>query len=370
MLFIKNIPSWVKVGSWTALVLSVVSVFACVAVFVFAVRSGPQDQYAQLQEQWRRNIRTKGAQVAMRGFEEYQRTQPVALQHRISHSFGAALYDELGEKAIGICTFEYDSGCIHEIFRQASDTYGAEALIELEKTCEREKTSDGSCTHALGHGFVAKYGYDKQSLLRALDGCSKSGEGDPVLGCAGGVFMEYNGYYLSYPSLAPRDPTNGWYEPCMGIPTEHERACVWWLTRWWAEYMQSDPIMSETVFERMGDLCHELPLSRYRRECFESLGQKITIPLQWSPDKIIAECKAITQDSDEELWCRSYAAAMFINRVRNTDIPAGVMLSATSRPTQFAGREVCEGLSTERKVFCLAYANNKNYIHNELPTPQ
>lgn len=322
---------------------------------------------------WEDRINTVGAKKAYEEFVRYEETRPANYQHRLSHMFGAALYRAIGAKGLSTCNFEFESGCLHEFFRHVTEEFGTAPLVQMEKDCEKINGSAGLCQHAIGHGLLSYFGYDKKSLNEALDFCGKYFTGDPVLGCTGGVFMEYNGYVLLDSSTHPRDVgIGGWYDPCISIPEQYQRSCTWWLPRWWNEHLMTATTTRyspETIYKKIGQLCRDLPDQSYRRECFEATGQKIASSAQWNIEKIKVLCDIATTNAAENLYCRSYAASMFITSDVRTPPPYASMLSSAPLPTQNKARELCSDLPGESRNFCNSYANNTSYIYNELPLP-
>ena len=319
---------------------------------------------------WAERIHSIGAKAAYAEFDTYTKTQDASLQHKLSHVFGAALYTEVGIAGLPVCNFNFQSGCLHEFFRHVTEEYGTAPLVAMEKECEEINGLPGLCEHAIGHGLIAYFGYDKEALKQALDFCGKSFTYDPVFGCTGGVFMEYNGYTLLDSTSQPRAlGPGGWYEPCTGIADRYLRSCVWWLPRWWSESFPPGTATTETVFKKIGELCHELPMQTYRRECFESTGQKIASTVHFDIEKIKAICNTATRGSSERLFCLSYAASMFITSDVENPPVAGAMLGSTTIKTKEKAFAVCADLPTNSKTFCEAYADNTRYVYNELALP-
>lgn len=320
---------------------------------------------------WKDRIKIRGISGASDEHTALIMSKAPRYKHKIDHLFGAASYELLGFAGVTRCNYEADSGCLHEYFRQAAQQFGSGALDELLKVCKSVKGGSGQCIHALGHGLIASYGYQKIDLVAVLDACAPIRQQDPLFGCDGGAFMEYNGYYLLDDVLLPRDPdVVGWYEPCEGIGAEHMRSCVWWLIRWWSEYTNDSPrYTNESGMQASGEACQKLPWRRYERECFEAFGQRVAASNRWDISSTKRICAAATATEAQELYCLSYAASMFIY----SDVAAmpaySGMVSTGHRPTQAAAVAVCADLAPESKAYCEAYARNEHYVNNELPLP-
>jgi hypothetical protein len=322
-------------------------------------------------EFWKDRIKIRGASHASAEYRAFARAKGAILKHKLDHLYGAASYSVLGFEGITTCNYETDSGCLHEYFREAAKEFGSGALNELLKACTSVKEGSGQCIHSLGHGMLASYGYEKSDLLAALDGCTPIRAEDPLFGCDGGVFMEYNGYYLLDDVLKPRDPEIvGWYEPCEGVGAESMRSCVWWLIRWWSEYANDNPRYAGDDYMTMsGVLCQKLPWHRYERECFEAYGQSVAFIARWDPDTVKEACREATATEAQRLYCLSYAASMFITSDSAAPPAYGGMTSKIHLPTQDKAMAVCADLPTESRAYCEAYARNENYVNNELPLP-
>ena len=331
---------------------------------------------------WKERVREKGGAVAYTELGDFIKTQPTKFQHRISHMFGAALFSELGLGAFYVCDFRYESGCLHEFFRQFARQFEMtpSVLVQLAHDCALANGFSGPCEHAIGHGLITYLGYNKKALNEALSICDTYFTSDLVLGCAGGVFMEYNGYVLFDEETRPREVKNDdFYEPCDGINEKYQRACTWWLPRWWNEFLTMEPraLSLELLYKKIGGLCTNLPKQSYRRECFEAIGQKVAVITDWDSKKIKKLCALAATTSEDNLYCLSYAASMFIyvgevhtQSAGDVALSDSVMRSDTGLETRQRAQEVCGDLSPKYKEFCTAYANNERYIYNELPLPE
>ncbi len=362
-----------KIRKISAVVCACIALALVIYLSVEIYRLPPSSASSHLAEMtedhWRARVALAGPRSAYAEFETFVKEHP-KIQHALSHLFGGALYKEVGAAGLSVCDFAYQSGCLHEFFRQIIPDKGLDSLSEMREECERAK-GRGLCVHAMGHGVLSYLGYSKKDLVRALEICSESLPGDPMFGCSGGVFMEYNGYMLLDDSSRPKSVTmQNRYDTCIGIPTTHERSCVWWLVRWWTEHLQHAEADAEVRFKKIGQWCVDLPgsLAHYRRECFEHTGQAIA-SMGWNIDLIKRLCVAASHSEADELFCRSYAASMFI--VSDAENPPlfSVMVSDKELSTQTRARELCSDLSPAAKTFCEEYANNKRYVDNELPLP-
>ncbi len=357
-----------------ALVLLIIAGLGAGAVLRSADALGGTATPKQQMEEgfWREKVRSEGARVAYEAFKSFQRSQPINYEHRLSHLFGAALYKELGVAALSVCDFETDIGCLHEFFRQYADGHGLSSLLEVEKGCEQNKNALGPCRHAIGHGVLTYYGKTEEGLVQALEMCGSSFGYDDVLGCMGGVFMEYNGYVTLDPKDTLQSPESNWYGACEAVPEKFRRPCVWWLPRWWSEHFTTSnepdltPVKSYT---KMAQLCRDLPLPKYRRECFEHVGQNVSGAVKYDPEQVKLLCNTITVNAEEKLYCLSYAASIFTYSTWESYQPYGNMIASTTLPTREKARAVCAELSDAEKEYCYHYADNQNYLHNELPLP-
>lgn len=322
--------------------------------FLLKLRTTPREDQVAL---WRERIRVKGPEAAYEDFARAEQNVQVGEQHRYAHIFGNALFAETDVRGVTVCDMRFQFGCLHEYFGHVIATHGVSVLPAMVEAC-REKTGiTHPCEHAMGHGILANLGYDEPSLLMALQTCDSVYKEDPINGCMGGAFMEYNLYESLSLESKPRDALkDGWYSPCVSLPDEYQRSCSYWLPQWWHEYMllvQDPSPSSDERFRRMGDLCRNLPEGGHHRDCFQQIGQ-LTIWDGFDAARAVRLCRQSSESADESLYCRSYAAYMF----------------HYYEPDSHKALALCRGLSSAGASFCEQYARGAAYTPHDIPLPR
>lgn len=313
------------------------------------VESGEKERY------WARVIEREGPEGAYDLFVQTALEKEPYNRHGEAHIFGAALYAQLGAKALGYCETEFGAGCLHEAFKWVLTEHGLENLPQAGAECKTSPERSFQCDHAIGHGLFAFYGYERDSLLQALKICKEWFYDDPINGCTGGAFMEYNLYTSLGPevSVRPIDET-GWYSECPTLPDEFKQACYTWLPQWWRVYLLSQDVSEEEIFSRMGDMCEGVPDSSHRQGCFERVGQHAAYASLYEPGDIRAYCAKAARDPRDHLSCLSYA---------------GFIITQSDKTLLEKALAVCDGLDTEAAEYCRTHAENKASWLSPIPFP-
>lgn len=321
---------------------------------------GKLDQTGEASK-WRERIAQLGGAEAYAEFARYTKILNPGDMHTLAHAFGAALYAAEGFKSVGVCGELYSYGCLHEMLKRTISEEGASQFVSFAETCETSIGRVHPCEHAVGHGLLTNLGYDKTSLLKALDLCASRYSDDPMNGCFGGALMEYNLYTsLALPTSARPKENDSWYSPCDDMPEAYERSCYYWLPQWWIVYLPEHPEefggkepSGDDLFVKTGELCGTLPTAQYRRDCFQRLGQLIA-NTEYRTDEAIRICGIATKTDLQNMFCRSYAAYMLTHQ-----LPA-------ESPT---GLPVCKGLQGDALTVCRAYGNKEFYTPNDMELP-
>lgn len=336
-------------------------VLVCIVSMLFFVQAraayaGILTEPINIQRQyWAHQLSTVQPQTVYQEFtDEAQKASPEK-RHVAAHIFGAELYKAIGPGALALCTTDFASGCIHEVFKAIISDGGIESLKENVDDCER-LGEPSQCRHAIGHGLVSFKGYSPESLQSALDVCQKSFYEDPINGCVGGVFMEYNLYTMKGPEMHVRPVSDlGWYDVCPSLDTTFKQACYTWLPQWWSDVLKLEQeLSSHERFTYMGRLCREVPEPEYRQDCFERLGQHTAYAAKFDPMRIREFCAAASPDALDQLSCRAYAA--FITTYSDTHMLEKAL-------------DVCSSLSSTAEAYCESYARNENSKQHPLPVP-
>lgn len=298
--------------------------------------------------------------VAHGGTDAYERMAqdsqnlPYAVQHTRAHNFGAALYMESGVDGLSVCDARFSFGCFHEFLGRAIADLGIESVNELNQRCrDALGTQSLSCQHGIGHGVLAFFGYEKEHLDQALDICKNMPFNDPIGGCYGGVFMEYNVRTMWGEEALPREYTGDPHAPCSSYDTEFQTACYYWLPQWWrmnVAQATSSPV-SAKEYALMGAICKDIADPNIRLHCYEGIGNVTGQDAGFSADTSIQLCAGMNGEGPQ-LLCRSVAA----NHL-------GIDVDTAT------GEAVCMGLTGSAFTYCIAHAHNKLNILNRTELP-
>jgi hypothetical protein len=331
-----------------------------VLVGIFAVSGSVVPASERADNEWSGVISAQGGKEAYGVFAQRVETLTPAEQHTQAHYFGTALYEAEGIPALGVCDARFSYGCFHEFLGKAIAEHGLQVVPQLNEGCRAALVeSPLSCQHGIGHGVVAYLGYSDEAFIEALEECRVLPYNDPIGGCYGGVFMEYNLQTMLGTQARLRQPTEGAegaYEPCKGLSLEYAQACVFWQPQWWHTALL-DQRSDELAFERMGELCVGMTAGSpiLRRGCFEGIGNIVPPTVGFEPKAAALLCDAAGVDDLSRLQCRSLAANS---------------LTVGGSGRQGNGRAVCEGLAGEALEYCDAYARNRANILEVLPPPR
>lgn len=293
-------------------------------------------------------IERLGGSQAYAALAEEINSYPTQLQHTAAHAFGAALYKVEGKEGLSVCDAQFSYGCFHEFLGRAIADLGIHSVLELNKRCFENLGANGlSCQHGIGHGVQAYYGYETKHLFEALDSCASLPGSDPIGGCFGGAFMEYNFQTMLGEQGAVRKNSGEIYFPCSAVEDKFKPACFFWQPQWWAISFKNDFNTKEEIFERMGALCSSVE-SAYRRACFEGIGNITAEAASFSGERSRALCERSAQSgSKEALYCLSIAANS---------------IGLSSEGGHSEARSACGSLIKHQKDFCEAYAENRANI--------
>ena len=295
-----------------------------------------------------RRIELLGGQEAYAALAEEIEPYSTQIQHTAAHAFGAALYKVEGKQGLSVCDARFSYGCFHEFLGRAIADLGINSVLELNKRCFDDLGANGlSCQHGIGHGVQAYYGYDTKHLLEALDSCASLPGSDPIGGCFGGAFMEYNFQTMLGEQAVMRKNSGEVFFPCSTVADRYKPACFFWQPQWWAISLKNDFKTKEEIFVRMGALCSSVE-GAYQRPCFEGIGNITAESASFSGERSRALCERTARPGSKEvLYCLSIAAN-------------SIGLSTEGGLSQARG--VCSGLSKSQMDFCEAYAENRANI--------
>ena len=219
-------------------------------VFIFSSTAGDsQKTYSTV---WDDRIQHIGPETAYSELIEQSGAYSKGALHEMAHEFGGALYRNVGLEGILVCDTQFDYGCYHEFLGKAIADQGVGILRELNEQCQSLLSEPGFCQHGIGHGIQAHVGYEKSDLKEALRLCSALPGNDPIGGCIGGVFMEYNFRTMLAEESTLREDTS-LSSPCQDLQGAQQDACLFWQPQWWHGSLGYGK--DESTFATLGEHC-------------------------------------------------------------------------------------------------------------------
>lgn len=325
---------------------------------VFAVRDAflnnevsSQLDYAHVA--WVEQIKKEGGERAYERFSKYVAHESESKKHEQAHIFGAALYTALGEEGLSVCDTQFSYGCFHEFLGRAIADLGIGSVSRLNESCfEAMGKSWLACQHGIGHGIQSYFGYKESDLHAALTSCSNLKRIDPIGGCYGGAFMEYN-FQTMLGDQARVRKSDDIFSPCGGLSEKYLPGCVFSLPQWWHQYSIAYD-HTPVSFRELGERCvlfteNDLEL---RQTCFNGIGNIAPQVARYEPRKTHALCQESSIDNRWRLSCLSNAANII-----------GITIGKE------VGERVCAGLPDRSYSHCAAYARNEAnaLVDRELP---
>ena len=342
-----------------ALCILVAIVF--VVVFTHQQPAAPSNQVVTgnplaREQYWALRIEVAGPVQAYTEFAQAVVPLSPNQQHENAHAFGAALYDVEGLSGLATCDAQFNYGCYHEFLGRAIAKEGLGVVNELNDGCVKAlKSSALSCQHGIGHGIEAALGYDTKALLEALAVCKDLPFNDPIGGCYGGVFMEYNMQTMLGDEGRTRPIMGGnWHYPCDELAADYQAACAFWSPQWWLNLQHQGKGATTSDFAALGKLCDETGSAALVRDCYEGMGTIVPPEAEFDPVKTADLCTESSHSPLHQLYCKSYAA---------NAISVGGAWQVGN------GTKVCDGLTGEYLKYCVAYGKNQANLAQTLPSP-
>lgn len=304
----------------------------------------------EVREHWHERITQIGGEAAYAEFHTSYAGLDTNHQHSLAHVFGGTLYEVEGTEGLSVCDAAFSYGCYHEFLGRAIFEEGMPVVNALNEGCREDLGPQAlSCQHGIGHGILAEVGYEDEMLNDALRACRELPFNDPIGGCYGGVFMEYNmRTMLSLDGVPPREKgTDGLLSVCQNAPEYAHSACYYWQPQWWLSTLRGEGKSAVEAHTEMGELCRRAPSDELRDTCMKGIGNNVTT-IGIEPRNAIDMCKAATTDLRTEVLCRADAANTF-----------GVIPNLKDRAS-----EVCDGLEGTYYDYCYEYSLNHRNIEN------
>lgn len=289
-------------------------------------------------------INAVGGQRAYKEFGDLIGGLKDAQQHSHAHLFGASLYEVLGDGGFSVCDDKFLYGCFHEFTGRSIAEQGLGAAHNLNQACiDNLKERSLFCQHGIGHGVQAFFGYSDTSLKSALAVCKELPENDPIGGCYGGVFMEYNLRTMLGEEAEVRR-SNSPLEPCDTLPLEFSRACSFWQSQWWRNSITADVQNEEEAYVHMGRLCTSFGSHGELDDiCFRGIGNILAPGVDFEANRIKEICSVVSEQSFQRALCLISAAGRSADAVSSDE-----------------AEKICAPLKEARLAHCLAAARKTN----------
>lgn len=307
------------------------------------------------EDYWKSRIADIGPTPAYEEFALSVATATPESQHDGAHLFGGALFEARGVEGLSTCDARFSYGCFHEFLGRAIAELGLSSVPLLNEKCQSALiASPLSCQHGIGHGVLAALGYDENSIRQALTMCRDLPHNDPIGGCYGGAFMEYNMRTMLGKEGKLRIVLSNMQEPCDRLPETFKLACTYWQVQWWHQVMKEKGETEEAIFPAMGKLCDAVPLS-LQKTCYEGMGNITPPAADFDAARSKELCELSSVNLKSQLFCKSFAANS---------------LSLGGAGKVGDGKAICEGLSDAHRTFCESYAKNEANLLNVLDVPR
>lgn len=258
--------------------------------------------------------------------------------HIAAHAFGRALYETLGLPALFVCDDRFLYGCMHEFLGQALVREGIDIIPALHQSCGK----DVQCDHAIGHGLIGYFGYDKRGLREAVATCERLSP-DIFNGCGSGVFMEFNERTMLVGDNNSETPHSLGSNPlalCGDFSGLAASTCHFWqmpaAREGWSSEMEND-----ALFKRLGNVCRSAQ-AEDRPFCIGGIGQAAVSAAKYDTSAAVRFCERASNSLQDEALCVAYAAK--------------TLAGAVSRD---AGDIVCAALPLEARGACERHAYSR-----------
>ncbi|MEI6863804.1 MAG: hypothetical protein WCK46_00315 [Candidatus Adlerbacteria bacterium] len=298
---------------------------------------------------WKGEIARAGGKKAYTEFLRTYASSTPGDQHTMAHIFGGSLYAQEGVAGLSACDDSFAYGCFHEFLGRAIQQEGLTIVGTLNEACFKALGPGKalSCTHGLGHGIESYLGYTDDALIQSLDVCKKLANSDPIGGCPGGVFMEFNMRTMhSFSGMPPRSvEPEGLQYPCSIFTGGDAEVCYYWQPQWWYQTFKSEGKSSRDIVARIGALCSGTAMSVHTK-CFQGVGTIVAMAADYDVAETIRLCTLASARNDERSPCRVTAADSFFAEV-----------SARSR-----ARGLCVGLVEPWYTMCGKAASGRSEV--------
>ena len=341
-----------------AAILILIAAGLCWIQATFLVRTipGTNASIAEQETYWHDRIATLGGDGAYGEFARAIAPLTIDKQHMEAHIFGGALYKAEGIKGVTVCDERFSQGCFHEFMGETMSNLGIGVLSQLVDACSQEIAPRSYfCTHGIGHGLIALFGYNEPALNKALAECDKMESKDPVNGCYTGVFMEYNLHIVQNGGgTSPNTLTDAnKLEPCQKLTGTSQWICYY--TRfplWWYQVLKNQGLTGIDLLKKGRSMCDEITTKDFRELCYKGIGHYLPVLSDFTPQNILSLCEETFPEDTYQLFCRAEAA----NFLLTENLPDKALA-------------VCAGYTGSSKQYCTAYATHADEKNILIPEP-
>ena len=260
-------------------------------------------------------------------------------QHSAAHIFGRKLYEHAGIAGFSVCDSSFGFGCFHTFIPLAIADHGEAVVAELDRSCVKTYGAVGlGCSHGIGHGLAAYFGYTENGLQKALILCDSLSWKSPYGGCRDGAFMEYNLRTMIADPLRRARPFSSTeqYRPCISVSGKSQIACYFNLPQWWQRSLQEESAPPENV----GKLCAGVSRDALQEACFRGVGYSFGPITQFDATRGAALCDNLPISRLGKIRCREGLAwALWADPVHRAQAEPACTLGLTKNESDKCNRE-------------------------------
>ncbi|NQV93228.1 hypothetical protein HQ403_01890 [Candidatus Kaiserbacteria bacterium] len=311
--------------------------------YIYNIQNTERDKETLLFSEfhWEERVTTVGPDRAYDELIQSAKNLPLGKQHELVHVFGAALYNGKDLNLLLVCDEQFLYGCFHEFIGSTIAEHGLHVIEEIDAICSKAEGGNKTvCHHGVGHGIQTYLGYKEEDLVSALKVCDGFPLSDPIGGCYGGVFMEYNLRTMLGGDDEIRSLTENILSPCDHIEEKYQASCMFRLPQWWRHHLSEN--VSKEITSQLGEMCSTAILPNMVSPCFQGIGNIVAVNVNFDMAQIIPLCDASTSDLDYTVACR-------IQALVTKGFASGISVQDTSR--------VCRALPLENKKTCETQVN-------------
>lgn len=215
--------------------------------------------------------------------------------HLLNHTSGEYAYQLYGKDALLHCKDYFLSSCYHGALISLMASEGVGVIPEILNRCKAQGGTKTyvQCVHAVGHGYVAWFGYAK--LPQALETCDRLSlqmEQDfPLFSCHDGAFME--NVWAVHDGGAPSP--DRWVKKDDNLfPCNSPEINDGWKSACWA----NQPALLFQQFEgntaRVATVCEALADNEHRGYCLNGLARQIHPLTKSDPHAALSYCNDVS----------------------------------------------------------------------------